>query len=53
MTSTGKKLRKSTGLNRHELRYESHTHKSDKKRREMGWPKKGLGKYQSGKKSII
>lgn len=37
MTSTGKKSRKATGLNRAQLHKSRHAHKSARKVRAMGW----------------
>jgi len=41
MNATGKKFRRETGLNRHEIHFNKHTNKSDAKRRRAGWGKKG------------
>lgn len=41
MNATGKKLRKETGLNRHELHFASHARKTPEKRKAMGWGKAG------------
>jgi hypothetical protein len=37
MNITGKRMRKATGQNRHELHHAKHSHKSEKKIRRMGW----------------
>ena len=41
MTATGKKMRMMNGLNRYDLHFASHSHKSAEKRKKMGWGKKG------------
>ena len=41
MNATGKKMRLSTGLTRHELHFSSHARKSPAKRKAMGWGKSG------------
>lgn len=37
MNSTGKRMRKATGQNRHEIHHAKHSHKSAAKIRRMGW----------------
>lgn len=41
MNATGKKMRKSKGMNRFQLHFSSHTNKSDAKRQRSGWGAKG------------
>ena len=41
MNINGKQMRKATGLNRHEIHFAKHSHKSTVKRAKMGWGKKG------------
>lgn len=41
MNVTGKKARKESGENQHELHFRQHSHKSAIKRSKMGWGKKG------------
>ena len=42
MNITGKKMRKATGQNRHELHHAKHSHKSAAKIRRMGWTRHKL-----------
>lgn len=37
MNALGKRSRKKSGMNRHQLRHVNHVHKSAAKRRKMGW----------------
>lgn len=41
MNTNGKKARKASGLNRHEIKFNEHSQKSDTKRARSNWPEKG------------
>lgn len=41
MNSTGKHARKSSGMNRFQIRHAAHSHKSVAKRRRSGWGRSG------------
>ena len=41
MNSSGKKMRKQTGLSRYQIHRSSHAVKTDVKRKKMGWGKSG------------
>lgn len=41
MNANGKKARNKTGMNRNQIHFSAHSHKSAAKRRKMGWGKSG------------